>query len=215
MGVSGVSQKESYNDEVWIIGGKKALRSPFKKVRIDCQFDGRASFINNERVSIGGVKIGLEYRRVNRFGFGFYGLNKNIDIQSFDDLNQSYDNVFADFSYVTLYYERVVFFNPRWEFSTSAHIGSGKVSISYQRDESDDVQLYADYRMNPVEGSLSGFFHLNYWISIGVGYGYRWVFSEVDTIEGEYSSDLYILKAKIKLGKLVRSTFNKDVKNEY
>lgn len=215
IGLSGMSQRKSYVDEVWIIGGKKTLRSPFKKLRFDFQLDGRASFINNELVSIGGVKIGLEYRRVNRFGVGFYGLNNNIDIQSFEDLNQSYNNVFADFSYVTMYYERVVFFNPKWEFSATAHLGSGTVSITYQADESDDIQLYADYRMNPVEGSFSGFYHLNYWISVGGGYGYRWVFSEVDTLEDEYSSDLYILKAKIRLGKLVRSVFNKDVKNEY
>ncbi|MEO0404766.1 MAG: hypothetical protein AAF193_07845, partial [Bacteroidota bacterium] len=205
-----------WSDEVWIIGGPKRISKPqFKKWRFDLQLDGRRSNFQDEPVQMGGIKIGMEHKRVHRFGLGFYGLQSNIQLDQLEDITAPHSGAQVDFNYVTIYYERVVFFNPRWEFSTAFHLGSGSVVVTYEDAVTEDLEVFATYDARPLEASVSGFYHLNYWISLGLGYGYQYNRTEDPTISREYSSDIFIAKAKIRVGKLVRSIFNPKVKNEY
>jgi hypothetical protein len=204
-----------YNDRVWTLQGYKNLRKPFKKWRADLQFDGRVSTAQNQGVRIGGAKLGLEYRRVHRFGIGVYGLSSNIVVDQFEDIISPHKDVTYSFSYLTMYYERVLLFTRKLELSTTFHLGAGNAEVSYTDLKTNDVEIYADYRLNPVEASFTGYFHLTYWISVGGGYGYRHILGDNADLRRDYSSDLYILKARIRLLKLARSAFNKDVKNEY
>ncbi|NQX91924.1 MAG: hypothetical protein HRT74_07350 [Flavobacteriales bacterium] len=70
-----------WSDQVWIIGGQKRISKPqFKKWRFDVQLDGRRSNLRDQPVQMGGVKIGMEHKRVHRFGLGLYGLSSNIQL---------------------------------------------------------------------------------------------------------------------------------------
>ena len=213
--IGSIDATAQYNDRVWTIQGYQNLRKPFKKWRFDFQLDGRLSTAQHQGVRIGGIKLGLEHRRVHRFGIGIYGLSSNIVVDQFDDIISPHKDVTYSFSYITAYYERVLLFTRKWELSTTFHLGSGSAQVSYTDLKTDNVQVYADYRLHPVEASFTGYFHLTYWISIGGGYGYRYILGDNADLREDYSSDLYILKAKIRLLKLARSAFNKDVKNEY
>ena len=204
-----------YSDEVWIIGGNKHISDPFKKYKIDFQFDARSSSFQNQAVRIGGLRLGIEHRRVHRFGLGVYGLSNNLVVDQFESIKQDHSEVIFEFNYATLYYERVLFFNPKWEISSSLHVGGGSVKVSYRDEISDEIEPFNTFEVGVAELSASGFYHFTYWLSVGGGFGYRRVNDANEDLAREYSSGLYVAKVKIRFGKLLRSIFNKDVKNEY
>lgn len=211
----GFSSKAQYHDDVWILGGMKHLSDPFKEFKMDFQLDARSSSFKNEAVRIGGLRVGVEYRRVHRFGFGLDGLSNNLTFDQFEPIEQAHSKAYFDFSYATLYYERVLFFNPKWEFSSTVHLGRGDVRVSFRDALSEQVEVFETYKVGVAELSASGFYHLTYWLSLGGGLGYRLVNDQNEELANEYSSGFYVVKAKLRIGKLVRSIFNKDVKNEY
>ncbi|MEZ4800252.1 MAG: hypothetical protein R2809_10860 [Flavobacteriales bacterium] len=82
------SKKSNYKDTVWIVTGPKALDNKFKKWKFDFVFDARQTIISNTAARLGGIRIGMEYRRVHRFGIGFYGLGDGIIVNSLEEINR-------------------------------------------------------------------------------------------------------------------------------
>lgn len=203
------------NESVWIFGGKKYLGNGFNKWKFDFVLDGRNSFIDGAPVPVGGLRMGLEYLRIHRFGIGFYNLADPIERPTFTDNDLSLGRVSMNFRYSSLYYERVLFFNPKWEVSATGHLGAGVVTVN-QFDLKEDAWIFYDnIEVNPVELSTSTYYHLTWWFSLGAGVGYRWMLNTPDAIQPTYESTVYLAKAKVRLGKMLRAAFNKDVKNEY
>lgn len=200
---------------VWIVGGKKYLGDGFKKWKVDFVFDGRNSFVDGAPVPVGGLRMGLEYLRVHRFGIGFYNLADPIERPAFLDDDLDVGPINMNFRYSSLYYERVLFFNPKWEVSATGHLGSGVITVNAYDLKEDTWEFYDNIEVSPIELSTSTYYHLTWWFSLGGGVGYRWMLNTPDAIQPTYESTVYLAKAKVRLGKMLRAAFNKDVKNEY
>lgn len=200
---------------VWIIGGKKYLGEGFRKWKMDFVFDGRNSFVNGSPAPVGGLRMGLEHLRVHRFGLGFYNLSEPVDRPIFTDEGSTIGPVHFTLQYSSIYYERVLFFNKKWEISGTGHLGRGVVTVNEFDIKQDEWSLYDEVDVSPVELSTSTYYHLTWWFSVGGGIGYRWMLNTPAEIRPTYESTVYLVKVKVRLGKMVRTVFNRNAKDEY
>lgn len=210
------AQNEAWSDTVRLVNGPKTLSHPFKRWKADLQLDGRWSVINDARMQIGGIRFGLEHKRVHRFGIGFFNWSSAFSVPNPQiDLLANVESVRTNTSYITAYYERVYFFSRKWETAITLHLGAGTIQTSYLLAGEEAFRELDPERVNPVELSTSGFYHLTWWLSFGGGMGYRYMRNSPDAVKEVYNAPVYIAKAKVRLGRLVRRINNPEVKDEY
>lgn len=202
-------------DTVWIISGKKELDNRFQKQKLDFVIDARQTLISSQTARLGGLRLGVEYRRVHRFGFGVYGLGDGVNLKSLSEVDTTISQAVMNLSYVSLYYERVLYFHPKWEWSATVHMGKGKIEGSYRRSSSDVWYTLQPREVKPFEISTTGYYHLTWWCSLGVGVGYRYMRSTPAEVRPVYNAPVAIARIRIKCGKLVKSIWNKEAKYEY
>lgn len=207
--------KRAFTDTVWIITGEKTLDDNFKKWKADFVIDFRKTLVSNTQVTLGGLRLGAEYRRVHRFGIGVYGLGKGVTTSSLLEVDSAIVESNLNMSYVSLFYERVLFFNPKWEWSATVHQGAGTIKGSYRYRDSKEWISYESNRVRPFEISTTGYYHITWWCSVGAGVGYRYMRRTPDEVRDVFSAPVAIGRVRIKLLKLTRSLWNENVKYEY
>jgi hypothetical protein len=161
------------------------------------------------------LRMGMEYKRVHRFGIGFYGLSE-LSRDNFQSSEGEFVPAKLKFDYNSIYYERVLFFSKRWEVSGTAHFGAGQIKVSYDNPKETGVTVIEDpIEARIMELSASTYFHLTWWFSIGAGVGHRWTGQTPSELGNIYDSTVYLAKAKLRFGKMLRAIRNKEVKYEY
>lgn len=203
-------------DTVWVITGKKPLESYFKKWKFDFVLDARQTIISGQRARMGGLRIGMEYRRVHRFGFGFYGTESDgVFVNSLDEINAEISSARLRLNYRSIFYERVLFFNKKWEWSATAHLGSGTITGDYKIRGSETVRSFPERRVSPFEISTTGYYNITWWCSVGSGVGYRFLRNAPEEVQPVYNAPVAIVRLRIKFGKLIKSIWNDDIKHTY
>ncbi|MEM9052851.1 MAG: hypothetical protein AAGC47_12430 [Bacteroidota bacterium] len=203
------------SDEVWIIGGKKKLLPYQNKLKPDFSFDARRTLFEKRWVLVGGFKIGAEYRRVNRLGVGFYFLNTRIFDEDVEFILEA-NKIEYDFQYTTLYYDRVLYFDKKWEFGGTLHFGGGRIKTFYQNElNPNERNTGPELKFNVAE--LVGYAEYNvlYWLGISGGVGYRRVFGLDYGLGDDFSSAIFVVNLRLNLIKLARSYFDESVKDEF
>jgi hypothetical protein len=209
------NRNSNYQDTVWIITGKRELGSNFQKQRLDFSIDARQTLISNTTARMTGLRLGVEYRRVHRFGIGAYGFGDGIYMKSLRELDTNISEAVLNLSYLSLYYERVLFFNKKWEWSATAHIGRGQITGSFRTSPDSTWSNFPTRDVKPFEISTTGYYHLTWWCSVGAGIGYRYMRSTPIEVRPIYNAPVAIARVRIKFGKLIKSIWDKDTKNEY
>jgi hypothetical protein len=199
------------------------LDTPQKaQVKFQFGFDSRKSFLLGQTARISGIRIGFEIDGMDRFGWGFYNLANETVLPetpiSFvnEDATSSYvDTVDVNFgfSYNTLYYERVLFKNRKWELSTPFHIGIGKI-VGTALDSMALSHTLIDQRVVPVEMSVMASYNIFRWFAIGGGLGYRAIVTSDQQVKDAYNAPIYIIKAKFNFGAIYRGIFKKEKQKE-
>lgn len=203
------------SNEVALIGGKQKLEPYQNKLKSDFSIDARRTLFQSKWVAVMGLKFGVEYRRVHRLGIGTYFLNTRVFDYNFD-FDVPADQIEYEFRYATLYYERVLFFNRKWEVGATLHLGGGNIRVFYQDPaNSNDRVALAPLEFSTVELSAYGQYNILYWISVGVGTGYRFVFGVDKNLRNTFSSAIFVVNLQLKLFKLARSFYDENVKYEY
>jgi len=210
-------------DTVWIITGKRELGPAYRRYKMDFALDARQTIIGSQRTKIGGIRVGLEYRRVHRIGIGFYGLRDGIfngisgavELDGLPQVDSTITWAKLTMSYRSLYYERVMYFSRKLEWSLTAHYGIGRIAGTYTRVGSAALETLPEQRLQILEFSSLGYYNLTYWCSVGVGVGYRYVLASTREIRNVYEAPIGLLRVRIKPGKLVSSIWDKDTKNLY
>lgn len=207
-------KKREYQDTVWTIAGRKALDSKYRKWKTDINFDARTTLLSATTARLGGLRIGLEFRRVHRFGIGFYNVGNAVPVNRISEISPSIDRGDLALGYTSLYYERVLFFHRKWEWSSVVHLGVGNVTGSYYYENTNDGGSF-DRKVSVAEFSSTLYFNLTYFMSVGAGMGYRGVRSDLSVAEDIFSAPVGIFRIKIRLFKMVGGLFNKDIRQRY
>jgi len=206
---------QQWSDEVWLVDGRKELSHPFKKWKPEFQFDGRRTLLSGENVQVGAFRFGAEFKRIHRFGVGIYNWSSPISTAGVDFPVENVAESNYKFGYAALYYERVMYFSRKWEAVLTGHFGSGTIERSYRLESETDFQRLDDIKIYPLELSTSGFYHLTWWLSVGGGFGYRFMRKAPEELRESFSAPIYLVKAKIRIGRLVKSIYKPEVKDEY
>ena len=113
------------------------------KLKFVFNFDNRNSFIIGYKVKFSGIKIGLGNSK-HRFGIGLYNTRKpvmRIDDRVYD-LGAT-DTTLFSYSYSSLYYERILLQNKRWELSAPFHFNFGDLRASYVDTAGNGVPFFS------------------------------------------------------------------------
>jgi hypothetical protein len=186
---------------------------PKKKVKMILSFDGRRSFIQNQNVKIGGLRIGIQYKNLVRTGIGFYGFDKPIQtpIEFQGNNEQTKANETLQYGYATIFFEPILYKIRKWEISLPLSLGGGDARISIL----DSSQKILESRVGKTgffEGAIYAENRVFWWAGIGLGAGYRRVLN-TEIIEGKrLNGPYYQIAIKIYLGEIARKIFRKGDK---
>lgn len=203
------------SDKVLVIGGECELKPYQNGLKPDFSFDARRTLFEKRWIAVGGLKFGVEYRRVHRLGIGIYFLNTRI----FDDeieLELEANKIEYDFNYSTLYYDRVLYFDPKWEFGSTLHLGGGRIQTFYENElNPNERNRGPELDFSLAEVVVYGEYNILFWLGVSAGFGYRSVFGLEYDLGGDFSSPIFVANLRLNLLKLARSYFDESVKNEF
>lgn len=203
------------SDSVMLVNGPRKLEPYQNQLKPDFSVDARRTLFQKEWVAVMGLKAGVEYRRIHRMGIGVYFLNTRVFDRNFD-FDLTTDKVEYEFRYSTLYYERALFFNRKWETGATLHLGGGNIRVFYQNPENSNERLVLQpVEFSTIELSTYGEYHILYWLGIGAGIGYRQILGVKGGLRKEFSSPIFVVNVQLKFAKLARSFYDENVKNEY
>ncbi|GAB5539880.1 MAG: hypothetical protein Salg2KO_19830 [Salibacteraceae bacterium] len=176
------------------------------------QFDNRNERYYNTRARLNGLKIGLEFYKRFRTGFGFYS-NNNFYRMSFPEapIDQSFT---ARLSYSTWFNELVVFRSFRWELAPSVATGTGEIQLqTFDRTGSiptlQKVDTIGDIRLYDIGFNTQ--FKIFPSFGIGAGVGYRFLqLPNYPELQGPFSDPYIDFKIKVFIGYAFRGIFKPE-----
>ena len=164
-----------------------------KKWGLLISLDARRSFFAGEKIKINGLKLGLTYKGVHRFGVGFYWLDKNLILNniSFNENDEALDpQVRFKLGYSSLFYERVFLKTRWWEISTPLHLGAGRIIAEYK----DTVGTFQPHFEKPFSALIPSVQHKFYpwtWMSLKLSSGIRLTFNTDKEIKQTFNTAFY------------------------
>lgn len=184
-----------------------------KKWRPVIGFDAFRSFYSGAPVKFNGLRFGMEYRGVHRFGFGFYGLKRDL---VFTDLSVDYplatDTSMVKFklNYAALFYERVFYKTKKWEVSFPVYLGGGGLE-GYVEGSDGIYYKYLATSFSLINTGVGLKYYLLKWLAPRVGFGYRFTFNTEKTLRKSFNGAYYSFGLSIIVGELYKSLFKNKV----
>lgn len=178
-----------------------------KKLKPLVGFDAHRSFFSGTPVKINGLRFGLEFKGVHRFGFAFYGLKKN---EVFVNLPVEWPNtahnapVKFTLNYAAIFYERVFYKTKKVEIAIPVTLGAGGLE-GYILDLSGYYQRFTASSFSCL--SLGGVtkYYLLPWLAPRVGFGYRFPFNTEKSVRKAFNGPFYSFGINILIGELAKS----------
>lgn len=172
-------------------------------------FDAYRSFYSGAPVKFNGLRFGVEYKGVHRFGFGFYGLKKDL---VFTDLSVDYplatDTSLVKFklNYAALFYERVFYKTRKWEISLPLYLGGGGLD-GYVEGNDGVFYRYTASSFSLLNTGVNVKYYLLPWLAPRIGTGFRLTFNAEKTLRKAFNGPYYAFGLSIMVGELYRSLF--------
>jgi hypothetical protein len=181
-----------------------------KKFKFIHSFDGKKSFISSQKASVFGFKLGLQYKNKFRTGLGLYFQGEPAtENYTFNEGATRTVAAKLDFTYLTLFYEPIVFKNKRWELSVPTQLGIGTAQLSYIDSTQAIPQKTIIYSKSAgvTEVVFMAEYKLFRWIGFGSGVGLRAMITEDEVIKKSLNSPIYVFKVRILFGELYKMAF--------
>ncbi len=179
------------------------------KAKFLLSFDNYRSFIAERPVQFYGLKLGIEWPRKFRWGFGLYSMKNGLPLAPIERRDYSINQKF-NFAYVNTYFEYVIYEDYRWEFSVPVSIGTGwgnidTISSLYNKPgirHSDTVTVFTQ--------GIAAHYKVFYWLGVGVGGGYREIITKDKFVQRQLNGPFYAIKIKLFLGGLYKAIFKRN-----
>ena len=186
-----------------------SLRSSLKMKRtIHFKFDSRNSFISSRRAQIWGVKLGADFGKKLRLGFGYNFLNSDFNKELFYPSSTGYDTISRKLKirYACAYIEYVFYRQNRWEFSVPVQFSVGNSWYNYSFKELEGLRS-PKHLLLLYEPSLSGQYKVFKWLGLGLDLGFRYALVKNKLIEEKLTSPIYVFKVLVYWGQLYKKVF--------
>jgi hypothetical protein len=156
--------------------------------KLDAKLSAHNAFVANSFVKVKGVKLGLNFNNVFKCGIG-YSWMQPYTIESNNSTHSLHLN------YGLLYLDYTFYQSHNWEMSIPIQIGYGMISyrnINHKITNKAGILLY--------EPSMAFDYNFLRYFSVGIGYGYRIGIKSKEIIKEQFTSPIYTIRIKIKLG---------------
>jgi hypothetical protein len=154
------------------------LRDFFKhKYSIDARFESRYSFINNELISVHGIRLGVAFQRKLRIGGGISWLKTNVN--PYSQKNSISDTIptFLKFVYLSYYVDFVFYKTKRWQLSVPIQAGTG-FSWYQQKTKYALGGHEPKYLLLLYEPGITVQFKIFKWAGLGTDVAYRFAINK-------------------------------------
>jgi len=161
------------------------------KPKLLLKLDARNSFISDNSVKYGGLKIGLNYNRTTKIGIGASWITSNY-ISKHNEEDVKLENInFLTFIEYTFYKSK------HWYANIPVQLGFGELKYTNNKEVKANTFIFTYEPAMTVEYRFLKIFGL------GFGFGYRFaVYSKQDITE-KLSAPIYILRFKLHLGDII------------
>ncbi|MBL7900563.1 MAG: hypothetical protein JNK73_01090 [Bacteroidia bacterium] len=179
------------------------------KANIDLRLESRWSFVNNELITISGVRIGAAFEKKLRLGGGLSWL-KTPYSQTELTVNENGQTIlkttYFKLAYLAAYADVVFYKTKRWQLSVPLQIGAGftwrQDVPQYQLNQMDSRQFLFLY-----EPGITVQFKLTRWFGLGSDVAYRFTLKNNKKISEQLSSPTYSFKIMFWLDQLYFMVF--------
>ena len=193
------------------------LRTAFTgKKSLDIGFDARHSFVDNKRVGVNSVKLGVSFSKKIALGMGYAWLNRRTPLfenYAFYDSDLKRDTQVTRrlaFSYFRFYVNYIYYQSRRWEFSIPLQVGIGKLGFKYQYNGL-ETKMDEGYCFL-YEPEVDVKFKVFRWLGVEGDIGYRFLFKNNKFIENTFNSPLVSVGVFIVWNELALKAFPKNEK---
>jgi hypothetical protein len=193
---------------------------PVKKFKFIHSFDGKKSFIASQKVSVFGFRLGLQYKDKFRTGMGLYFQSSpSNETYTFNEtISPKTVTAKLDFSYLTLFYEPIVFQDRhhRWVLSVPTQLGVGTAQLSYMDSTQTVPERKVIYSKSAVltEVVFMAEYRLFRWLGFGSGVGLRLMLTDDEIIKRNLNAPIYVFKIRISWGELYKMAFKEKRKKK-
>jgi hypothetical protein len=191
------------------IPDKKEIR----KAKFHFAFDSRRSTVIDQTAKFNGITVGVELYEKHRLGIGFHGLQNEIRFRGAVDKDvypTATDTLFYNFSYSSVFYDRIWLRSKRWELSSPVHFGAGDLTIRYM--DTAGVKSAPFINGGSLISSAGGYaqFKVFRWFALGAGAGYRTALIRDENITRALNAPYYQFQFKLLIGELYKIAFRRE-----
>lgn len=174
------------------------------KPKILLKLDSKFSFVSNQLVSMRGVKAGVNFNNRIKLGVGYSWMKNNFKFDNPSILinNENYD---LRYSYVSIFSDYNFYNDKKWSFLFNTDFAV--VKLGYKNKESSIFDFLSYGAV--IEPSFISEYDLIKYITLGSGFGYRFVFRESNNIAEKFSAPLFIIRIKIDFLKIYNDELRK------
>jgi hypothetical protein len=166
-----------------------------KKWKFSFQLDNRFSSIRGREITVFGLKVGMQYKKLTRIGIGSSFIINPVYIDYFNKRANAEETNKISFWYFSVFNDWILFKNKKWECFATEQIGFGNPNFTKEINNdivSDvDVNLY----VNEISGQVN--YKLTKWIGLGAGFGYRNLLNKKSPLNTTFNAPIYIAKVII------------------
>ncbi len=183
-----------------------------KKWRPIIGFDAYRSFYSGAPVKFNGLRFGVEYKGVHRFGFGFYGLKKDLiftDLVVESPYSTDTSQVKFKLNYSAFFYERVFYKTKRWEISIPIYLGGGGLN-GFVEGGDGIFYKYLATSFSLLNTGINAKYYLLTWLAPRVGTGFRFTFNTEKNLRKAFNGPYYTFGVSILVGELYKVIFKKN-----
>ena len=188
------------------------------KSSIDARFESRNSFINNQLISISGLRLGVAFQRKLRVGGGVNWLKSNFN-EDFIVNNQLGEAVVQTkhlkLVYISYYIDFVFYKTKRWQLSVPIQAGTGlswwQKNKAYSFNSSEKKNFLFLY-----EPGITAQFKALRWFGLGADVAYRFTLKNNKKIGEHLNSPTYSFKILVWFDQLYYVLFpNSKITKKY
>lgn len=183
-----------------------------KKWKFILGLDARRSFFSGVPVKINGLRSGLQFRGVHRFGIGFYALSRRVvftDVAVDHPAATDTSRVIFNVGYASLFYERVFYKTRKWEFAIPTQLSGGTLTGHFE-DTTGTFLPLVESPFSAVNVGVQAKYYIFPWLAPRVSVGYRLSFNTTPEVKKAFNRPYYSFGVQILLGELYRTIFKKE-----
>lgn len=156
------------------------------------QLDNRFSSIRSKEVAVFGAKVGVQYRKLIRFGVGGSFVSNPVYIDYFNKRLNTPETNKISFWYLSLFNDWILYKNKKWECFLTEQLGFGRPNFT--KEINNDVLSDVDVTVyvNEISGQLN--YKIVPWIGVGAGIGHRNLLNKKSVLNTTFDAPIYIAK---------------------